>query len=57
MKAMVTDTKHKKSYHVGRQSNIVQGSLAVAKAGHDATEEDLEFLPVPSIFSSLMQEP
>ena len=44
LKAMVTDTNHKKNYHVRRQSDIVQASLAVAKADHGATEDDLELL-------------
>lgn len=41
---MVTDTNHKKSYQAGRKSDIVQTSLSVAKADHDAIEDDLELL-------------
>ena len=41
---MVTDTNHKESYQAGRKSDIVQTSLPVAKADHDAIEDDLELL-------------
>lgn len=36
--------KPQKRYHAGRKPDIVQASLPVAKADHDAIEDDLELL-------------